>query len=88
MWAELASKKKEALRYAVTTVTIPAEELDSRSSRTISLKAKQKKDDMYIASVEKFMLGFTFSLSFVGKTPTEILLGIRDNCAQNYMDKE
>ena len=46
---------------------------------------------MYIASVEKLMLGFTFSLSFVGKTTTEMLLGItplillgtRDNCAQN-----
>ena len=49
---------------------------------------------MYIASVEIFMLGsvgFTFSLSCVGKTPTGItlftLLGIRDNCAQNYRNK-
>ena len=50
---------------------------------------------MYIASVGKFMLGFTFSLLFVGKTPTETLLGItrsilsgiKDNCAQSYRDK-
>ena len=70
-------------------------ELDSRSIRTDSLE----KDNIYIASVEKFMISLTFSLSFVGKTPAEmllgitllillgitllILLGIRDNYAQN-----
>ena len=62
-------------------------ELDSRSIRTVIIKAKHEKDDMCIASVEKFMLDFTFLLSFLGKTPTEILLGIRDNCVQNYRDK-
>ena len=89
------SRKKEALRCSVTTVTIPAVELDSRSIRTVILKGKHEKDDMYIAFVDKFMLCFTFSLSFVGNTATEILLGItllillgiRDNCAQNYRDK-
>ena len=63
--------------------------------RTVILKGKQRKDDMYIAFIGKFMLGFTLSLLFVGKTPTEALLGItlsilsgiRDNCAQSYRDK-
>ena len=31
----------------------------------VVFKGKHEKDDMYIASVEKFMLGFTFSLSTV-----------------------
>ena len=63
--------------------------------RTVILKEKQGKDDIYIAFVGKFMLGFTLLLLFVGKTPTETLLGItlsilsgiRDNCAQSYRDK-
>ena len=51
-------------------------ELDSLSIRTVILKGKEGKDDMCIESVGKFMLGFNFSLLFVGKTPTETLLGI------------
>ena len=50
------SKKNEVLRYAVTTATTPAVELDSCGIRIVILKGKHDKD-INIASVEKFMLG-------------------------------
>ena len=80
------SKKKDALRYAVTTVTIPAVELNFRS---IVLKGKHEKDDMNTASVEKFMLGFTFSLFVCGTNSNRDTFRdstadtFRDNCAQS-----
>ena len=56
---------------------------------SIVLKAKHEKDDMNTASVEKVMLGFTFSLFVCGKNSNRDTFRdstadtFRDNCAQS-----